>query len=271
MKKSLYFILPIITGILVISFLFTIYNKPISADSCPFVNDLHIGDESNEVALLQLFLVRTGYYKEALITGYFGNLTSKAVKNFQKANGVYTAGFVGPDTRKALCSKYTTSCPFVSSSLKKGVTSSEVKMLQLMLISQTNFPSDMITGYFGPLTESHLKAFQSDNNLIANGIVDFNTQQKLCTLYTNTITLMSSNSGLTGGGNIDLAVSDLSYAPTQNIQVGSTIIFGIKEKNLGISDAPAHSYDLYINEYRLVSENLSALKSGQERAVNIQQ
>jgi len=271
MKKAIYFMLPIVATIILCGFLFIAYNKPISADSCPFVNDLHIGDESNEVALLQLFLVRSGYYKEAMVTGYFGSLTSKAVKKFQQANGVYTVGFVGPDTRKALCNKYTTSCPFITSSLKQGVTSNEVKMLQLMLISQTNFPSNMITGYFGPLTESHLKAFQSDNNLVASGIVDSNTQQKLCTLYANTISSMTSTGLASTGGNIDLAVSDLSYAPTQNIQVGSTILFGIKERNLGTADAPAHSYDLYINEYRLVSENLNSLKAGQERAVNIQQ
>ncbi|GIW66436.1 MAG: hypothetical protein KatS3mg095_0334 [Candidatus Parcubacteria bacterium] len=41
-------------------------------------------DKMNEVYLLQLILAAKGYYPEKLITGYFGILTEKAVKNFQR-------------------------------------------------------------------------------------------------------------------------------------------------------------------------------------------
>ena len=40
-------------------------------------------------------------YPEGLITGYFGPLTEKAVKRFQKKNGIEQVGEVGPKTRAA--------------------------------------------------------------------------------------------------------------------------------------------------------------------------
>jgi hypothetical protein len=60
-----------------------------------------LGYESTEVMILQQFLYDRGYLREVR-TGYFGNLTEAAVKQFQTDNGIETTGTVGPLTRKAI-------------------------------------------------------------------------------------------------------------------------------------------------------------------------
>lgn len=54
--------------------------------------------KSTYVADLQAFLLGKGYLKDAP-TGYFGNKTLQAVKEFQKANKIDSTGAVGPITR----------------------------------------------------------------------------------------------------------------------------------------------------------------------------
>ncbi len=50
------------------------------------------------VSLLQIFLNTKGYLSSQP-TGYFGSMTTQAVVNFQKANGLSAVGTVGPQTR----------------------------------------------------------------------------------------------------------------------------------------------------------------------------
>lgn len=67
-----------------------------------FVSSLYIGvRNTQEVQCLQQFLKdqASGIYPEGLVTGYFGNLTSLAVKRFQAVHGIPQTGFVGPLTR----------------------------------------------------------------------------------------------------------------------------------------------------------------------------
>ena len=57
------------------------------------------GMSNEDVTLLQEVLaIDSGIYPEGLITGYFGPLTERAVKRFQKKMGVELAGRVGPKT-----------------------------------------------------------------------------------------------------------------------------------------------------------------------------
>jgi peptidoglycan hydrolase-like protein with peptidoglycan-binding domain len=67
--------------------------------------DLRQNAANADVAILQNFLIGQGYLKTKA-TGFFGPATLKAVQAFQKANGLYAAGFVGPQTRakmQSLC------------------------------------------------------------------------------------------------------------------------------------------------------------------------
>lgn len=63
--------------------------------------NLWLGSRGEQVTLLQTILIRNGYMS-GTTTGYFGVVTFKAVKDFQRANGIVPIGMVGPLTRKAL-------------------------------------------------------------------------------------------------------------------------------------------------------------------------
>lgn len=68
-----------------------------------FISRLTLGSQGENVEALQALLAAdTEIYPEALITGYFGALTEKAVKKFQKKYGIEQAGVVGPKTIKEL-------------------------------------------------------------------------------------------------------------------------------------------------------------------------
>jgi len=63
------------------------------------INQLRIGMTSEEVKRLQEILATDpDVYPEGLITGYFGRLTEKAVKKFQKKVCLEQVGLVGPKT-----------------------------------------------------------------------------------------------------------------------------------------------------------------------------
>ncbi|MCX6751592.1 MAG: peptidoglycan-binding protein [Candidatus Nomurabacteria bacterium] len=92
------------------------------ASSCvSIVNNLRYRDrdanKNGEVSTLQDFLQSKGYLNSEP-TGYFGLLTFKAVKDFQKDNGISPTGYVGPATKakiKALtCGDLTTKCDYAA-------------------------------------------------------------------------------------------------------------------------------------------------------------
>ena len=63
------------------------------------INQLRFGMTSEEVKRLQEILATDpDVYPEGFITGYFGRLTEKAVKKFQKKICVEQVGIVGPKT-----------------------------------------------------------------------------------------------------------------------------------------------------------------------------
>lgn len=66
-------------------------------------SNLRIGTQGEQVKILQGTLVEKGYFT-GTVTGYFGPLTLKAVKAFQKASGITPTGYVGELTRRALSS-----------------------------------------------------------------------------------------------------------------------------------------------------------------------
>jgi hypothetical protein len=63
------------------------------------IRQLRIGMTGEDVELLQEILATDPeVYPEGLVTGYFGPLTEKAVKRFQKIAGIEQVGIVGPKT-----------------------------------------------------------------------------------------------------------------------------------------------------------------------------
>lgn len=67
-------------------------------------NGLVLGDEGDTVKRVQELLIKYGYMKEGGATGYFGEVTDKAVKAFQSKNGLVSDGDVGAKTMAKLTS-----------------------------------------------------------------------------------------------------------------------------------------------------------------------
>ena len=67
-------------------------------------NGLGLGDQNEQVTKVQQLLVKYGYLSSKRATGYFGEITQKAVKNFQKRNGLKVDGMVGAKTLAMLTS-----------------------------------------------------------------------------------------------------------------------------------------------------------------------
>ena len=65
-------------------------------------NGLLIGDEGDTVKRVQQLLIKYGYMSSGSDTGYFGEVTDKAVKSFQKKNGLSVDGNVGAKTMAKL-------------------------------------------------------------------------------------------------------------------------------------------------------------------------
>ena len=68
------------------------------ANALPITSSLRFKNHGTQVTTLQTVLIQHGYMAGEP-TGYFGAITLKAVKEFQKAHGIIPIGFVGPITR----------------------------------------------------------------------------------------------------------------------------------------------------------------------------
>jgi peptidoglycan hydrolase-like protein with peptidoglycan-binding domain len=135
-------------------------------------------------------------YPEGIITGWFGQLTKKAVEKFQNKYGLDPVGIVGPQTRAKLAEVFGSSSIAQSSApssgttapsssvsavftigLKKGMSNGDIKRLQQLLNSDpdTKIADSGIgspgneTEYFGSLTEIAIKKLQSKYGLASEG------------------------------------------------------------------------------------------------------
>jgi peptidoglycan hydrolase-like protein with peptidoglycan-binding domain len=76
---------------------------PAISQAAMLYRQLEVGSVGNDVSDLQTFLsIDRTIYPQALVTGYFGQLTKTAVSNFQRVNGISVVGRVGPITMAAI-------------------------------------------------------------------------------------------------------------------------------------------------------------------------
>lgn len=155
-----------------------------------FTEDLSIGMQSDEVRMLQYYLAVIGAYYAAVqpveITGYFGEMTEKSVKSFQRVFGLPQTGMVDRATRNDLYRAYkgiaesvkpdyTAVALYPGTVLREGDSSSYVRIIQeyLTFIHDTypNIPAVNNTGYFGPVTRQSVTEFQRQFGINPTGIV----------------------------------------------------------------------------------------------------
>jgi peptidoglycan hydrolase-like protein with peptidoglycan-binding domain len=78
-----------------LALLFIFLAFPILVSALTFTRPLVIGSKGSDVSALQQIVKSQGYLS-GNVTGYFGALTSAALKKFQTAHGIEPLGGVGP-------------------------------------------------------------------------------------------------------------------------------------------------------------------------------
>ncbi|MBS7262643.1 MAG: peptidoglycan-binding protein [Eubacteriales bacterium] len=126
------------------------------------------GDEGELVTTLQTLLTREGFYHYT-ITGYFGSITEKAVRDYQKAKGLVVDGVAGPKTFGALGLTDPSTITVSGATLRNGAENNDVRALQQILKNKGYFTVD-VTGYYGSITEKAVRDFQKAAGLVVDGI-----------------------------------------------------------------------------------------------------
>ena len=131
-------------------------------------------DKGDIIRDIQQKLMDLEYYDYSNITGYFGPVTERAIRRFQRTNGLCTDGIAGPKTLSLLFSGNAKSfCIY------PGDRGADVKALQQRLYKLGYYTYDKITGYFGTATEHALKEFQAQNGLAVDAKAGKNTRALL--------------------------------------------------------------------------------------------
>lgn len=145
------------------------YDRLMRADALPYMAT--VGDEGTDIEELQKRLVELDYMKRA--TGYFGDETAAAVKEFQERNHLDVDGMIGVNTKEALYSE-----DAIPHSLSYGEKSDDVLKYQKRLF-KLGYLTTEPDGTFGKDTASAVKLFQQLNGLIADGHIGPQTRKLL--------------------------------------------------------------------------------------------
>ncbi len=163
-----------------------------TTQSAPQSKTLKVGSQGSKVTKLQERLAELGFYSGE-ITGYFGEMTEKAYKKFQKAAGLTQDGIAGEDEQNTL---YSDEAPTAvtedndksdkenetktdkSGKYSVGSQGDKVSAIQQKL-TELGYYNAEVTGYFGEVTEQAVKDFQTVNGLEATGILDNDTYELL--------------------------------------------------------------------------------------------
>ncbi|WP_349409716.1 peptidoglycan-binding protein [Pseudalkalibacillus sp. SCS-8] len=126
-----------------------------------------------DVHSIQKDLKELGFFDYHKSTGYFGDITHKGVKAFQKDYGLTPTGKVDEKTADVL--------EEATELIQRGDRGKAVEHLQKHL-AELKLYSYQVDGIFGPLTEKAVKKFQQENNLQVDGIAGPETKAELFNL-----------------------------------------------------------------------------------------
>ena len=204
-------------------------------------NLIGLGEQSDLVKHYQQRLKSLGYlHNGEEPDGNFGQVTERAVREFQSRNDQVVDGYLGPSTRMAMDSS--SAKPF---GLRLGDRSDSVRIAQRRLVHYGYLSSnDLVTGYFGELTEAAVKAFQRQNSLTQDGTVGIQTMTKLessnarkkpaevVVQPTQSSGGSSGSSGGSSGGSSSGGSAPISWAP-ENVSGQAATLISIASSKLG--------------------------------------
>lgn len=140
--------------------------------SSPLVGEAALGDHTlkqgtwdKDVHQLQQKLKDKGYFHYTETTGYYGDITTASVKDFQKRNGLKVDGITGKQTAQALLQSSLNK----SNILKQGSKGYAVSGLQSELKDQ-GFYNYTVDGIYGPVTKRAVETFQKAKGISVDGL-----------------------------------------------------------------------------------------------------
>ena len=151
------------------------------------------GDEGDDVEDVQTRLYELGYLSKSFITGSYGEKTSAAVADFQKANGLKSDGMVGYETMDVLYGD-----EVVGNFFKKGETSDTIAAYQERLKKLGYLAGDYKgKGKMDDATVTAIKKFQENNDLTPDGCLGPTTMSAMddrnAKAYTLTLGMQGSD------------------------------------------------------------------------------
>ena len=185
---------------------------------------LSLGTVGNRVETLQRRLIELGWLS-GKVTGEYDSATEAAVRAFQdKTSGLWSDGIAGPETLRALYSSKaarTTKAAAINNAdtLQYGSEGTDVTKLQKKL-QELGYLAGAADGKFGVETEAAVIAFQSNNNLTADGKAGTATQSKL---YSGTANRASGNAVKISGNNVSgRDTQGIASTGYETLEYGST-------------------------------------------------
>ncbi len=133
---------------------------------------LSAGMTDERVIQLKINLGILGFPVSSNPTGLYGPITTRQVSEFQATYGLPVTGMADAVTYQLLDE-------LANGPMKLGLYRYDVVDLKLKLELAGFSVSSSLTNYFGPITETQVKAFQSAHGLQASGIADQQTLDKL--------------------------------------------------------------------------------------------
>lgn len=119
-----------------------------SSEALP--NGLSLGEQGDSVTRIQQLLNKYGYLASANVTGYYGELTEKAVKSFQSNNGLSADGSVGQMTMAKLTGGSAKTAGSGSSGKTGGTVKGGSGVNGLLSIARSKLGRPYVWGAKGP-------------------------------------------------------------------------------------------------------------------------
>ncbi len=212
---------------------------------------LRQGTTSSQVLNLQEQLKRAGYFHQEP-TGYYGRVTTEAVRSFQRAQGLTVDGIAGPKTLTALTNTTAVSMSATSTNqakseqqsnptLRNGARGEAVSRLQQRLLD-LGYYTGAVDGIFGQGTERAVRLMQNQHRLVVDGIVGAKTWSTL-----------ASASAMTsaGSGEKQPQPADPTPAPPpadQALGSSSLLKIGSQGENVRVMQAQLKTIGLFNQE-----------------------
>ncbi|WP_096437543.1 peptidoglycan-binding protein [Alteribacter populi] len=189
----------------------------------PTIADAALGDQTlregmrhGDVEELQEFLRSEGYFTFHTSTGYFGEITRSAVRDYQRDSGIAVDGIAGPQTFSSMGVTGATASSgsgdwiTYESTLRQGARGASVRNLQDALNS-VGHSAGSTDGIFGPKTADAVRSFQRAEGIAVDGIAGPQTYRALngnsVVKSESTSSNNNSSSGSSSSSSVDSLIS----------------------------------------------------------------